>query len=203
VVAVKSQGARDDGVVSDAKRGDPEAWRALYGAVAGRLLGWLRTQSMLDPALDADDIANEAWLVAARRISAFNGTIDDFAGWVFVIARNLTVNTNRRSIRRSTIPTDIDPRLLAARELASGQAADSDAGDTVRRLLGHLKAREREVVACIDIMGLDVETTARILEVSRPAVRAAHHRGLRRLQTLLTDTPDSRATTRSAMDGRS
>jgi RNA polymerase sigma-70 factor (ECF subfamily) len=157
---VKSQPKRDDEVVAAAKRGDPDAWRVLYTAVAARLMGWLRTQSMLDPALDADDIANESWLVAARRMSSFQGSTDDFAGWLFVIARNQIVNTNRRSIRRSTMPTDNDPRLLSDAPFTVDTQSDSDGGDDVRRLLSLLKPRERDVVACIDIMGLDIETTA-------------------------------------------
>ena len=46
-----------------------------------------------------------------------------------------------------------------------------------------LPPRERDVVGCIDGLGLDVEATARALGISAVAVRVARHRGLRRLRS--------------------
>jgi RNA polymerase sigma-70 factor (ECF subfamily) len=156
---------------------------------------------MLDSALDAEDIAHEAWLVAARRIATFHGDTDDFAGWLFVIARNQVMNTNRRSIRRATTPAGVDPQVLTDEQPIADNPADADAGDSVRRLLDHLRPRERDVVACIDIMGLDVETTARQLGMSRPAVRVAHHRGLKRLEAMLVKAPDDRSSQPNIIEG--
>ncbi len=51
-------------------------------------------------------------------------------------------------------------------------------------LLSHLSERERQVVACIDVVGLDVAATAAALQMSATAVRVARHRGLRRLRAL-------------------
>ena len=136
--------------------GDEGAWRELYSALGGRLVGWLRSQSTLDSAMDADDIANEAWLTAARRIAEFTGSIDDFAGWIFVIARNLLVNIGRRSVRRATNPTSLDPRELVDDLPSDDEGAQVDAQDWIRRTARPAEPRERDVVACIDIAGLDV-----------------------------------------------
>jgi RNA polymerase sigma-70 factor (ECF subfamily) len=43
-------------------------------------------------------------------------------------------------------------------------------------------------VGCIDVIGLDVATTARALGMSTTAVRVARHRGLRRLRAIGTLT---------------
>jgi RNA polymerase sigma-70 factor (ECF subfamily) len=180
-----SRSTSDDAVISGAKQAQPHAWRELYALVSGRLTGWLRTQSMLDPALDVDDLANEAWMIAARRIAEFTGDTDDFAGWMFVIARNLVVNANRRSMRRNTIPTDVDPRLLESEPVGDDSAVDVDATDWVRRLMSHLSPREYDVVALVDVAGLDMETTSRLLGISRTAVKVAHHRAMKRLQSVL------------------
>jgi RNA polymerase sigma-70 factor (ECF subfamily) len=119
-------------------------------------------------------------MTAARRIADFSGTDDDFAGWLFVIARNLCANANRRSQRRATTPTDVDPRHLV-RHRAEDDADAVAAADWIQRTLAHLSPRERDVVAAIDIAGLDIDTTSRLLSISRAAVRAAHHRAMRRL----------------------
>jgi RNA polymerase sigma-70 factor (ECF subfamily) len=181
--------ADDHPLVLAAKEGDPTAWRALYEAVGGRVLGWLRTQSLLDSAQDADDLASETWLVAARKIADFSGDLDDFTGWIFVIARNLTVNSNRRARRRGTVPTDVD-RLLGVDAAADDDFAAADAMDWVAHALRQLTPRERDVVAALDVADLDVATTSRLLGMSRTAVRVAHHRAIRRLAAILaTDEP--------------
>lgn len=169
----------DDGVVQRAKRGDAEAWRELYVAHGGRLVVWLGTRPSGDAAVSPEDLAAEAWLTAARRIPDFTGTGDEFAGWLFGIARNLSANTRRRSQRRATSPAAEPPD-----QAGTGPEPELAARDWVAHVLRGLPPRERDVVACIDVVGLDVESTARALEMNPVAVRVAHHRALRRLRRL-------------------
>ncbi len=172
----------DDGVIQRAKAGDAAAWRELYRAHAGRLVVWLGTRPSGDSAITPDDVAAEAWLTAARKIPEFTGTADEFAGWLFGIARNLSTNTRRRSGRRLTTPTAFDGNEHGG--LVDGPEPELVARDLVTRTLAVLSPRERDVVACLDVVGLDVEATARALSISPVAVRVAHHRGLRRLRRL-------------------
>ncbi len=168
----------DDELVRRAKRGDSTAWRELYRAHAGRLVVWLRTRPSGDVAVAPEDLAAEAWLTAAQKIADFTGTGDQFAGWLFGIARHLAANTQRRSVRRDTHPA-ADPGPPASVE---GPEPELVARDWVNRALAGLPPRERDVVACIDVVGLDVESTARALDISQVAVRVARHRGLARLR---------------------
>jgi RNA polymerase sigma-70 factor (ECF subfamily) len=168
----------DDDLVREAKTGDPDAWRELYRAHAGRLVTWLSTRQSDDAALSAEDLGAEAWLVAAQKIQAFHGTSSQFAGWLFGIARNLTANTRRRSARRRTDPTLLEGPL----ELPAPSTSDAEGDAWVRAALACLPPRERDVVGCIDGLGLDVEATARALGMSAVAVRVARHRGLRKLR---------------------
>lgn len=74
---------------------------------------------------------------------------------------------------------------------------DSPEGEVVgqaetRRLLAMLSPREAEVIACLEVVGLDVAATARALEMTPTAVRVARHRGLRRLRAVLTDQEQER-----------
>lgn len=179
----------DDDVVAAAKRGDPEAWRALYREHAGRLLVWLSTRPTGDAAVAPDDLAAEAWLVAAERIQSFDGTSSQFAGWLFGIARNLGANTWRRGRRRETFPTDL--RALPEQPTVAGPEAAHAAQDWVVRALSTLPPRERDAVGCLDVVGLDVAATALALGISPVAVRVARHRGLRRLRQVEgPDRPD-------------
>ena len=172
-------------VVARARVGDPAAWRELYSSHAGRLIRWLGSMPSGDVAADAEDIASEAWLTAAHKIATFSGSSSDFAGWLFGIAHNTSLNTLRRSARRATSPHPVDPDHAQAWGVTEDASAQVVGADFTRRLLTHLPPREAGVVASLDVVGLDVATTARALGISRTAVRVARHRGLGRLRKLL------------------
>lgn len=169
----------DDQLIARAKQGDPDAWRDLYRTHAGRLVAWLSTRPSGDSAAAPEDIAAEAWLVAAQKVADFDGSTSAFAGWLFGIARNLSATTARRSARRRTDPTAADATL----ELPVDDATMVvDAQDWARHALAALPPRERDVVGCIDGLGLDTAATAQALGISEVAVRVARHRGLRKLR---------------------
>lgn len=170
----------DDDLIHRAKSGEGDAWRELYRAHAGRLVVWLRAVTSGDVALGPDDVAAEAWLVAASKIADFHGTGEEFGGWLFGIARKVTANARRRSGRRATFGAS--PEDLDAFAAPVAPSEDVERLAWVRSLLADLPRREREVVGCIDVIGLDIATTARALGMSATAVRVARHRGLRRLR---------------------
>jgi len=184
-VAAESRRRGDDEVIERAKQGDAEAWRTLYRAHAGRLVVWLSARPSGDAAYSPEDLAAEAWLTAAAKIGGFNGTLDEFAGWLFGIARKLSANSYRRHARRNTYPADRVPEP----GYDAGLEPQLAARDWVDRLLASLPARERDVVACVDVVGLDVAATARALGISQVAVRVAHHRAIGRLRREATESP--------------
>jgi RNA polymerase sigma-70 factor, ECF subfamily len=171
----------DDDVVARAKDGDPEAWRELHRAHAGRLLAWLSTRPSGDSMVAGEDVAAEAWLVAATRIADFHGTSSEFAGWLFGIARKIGGSTRRRSERRRTDPSDphdADGHLPAAPDPVLALAGQ----DWVRHAIASLPPRERDVIGLVDGLGFDNSAAATTLGISAVAVRVARHRGLRRLR---------------------
>lgn len=177
--------AVDDHTIAQAKAGDHAAWRALYTAHAGRLLVWLRTLPSGDPGIAAEDLAAEAWLTAASKIADFRGTSSDFAGWLFGIARLHARNAARRSARRRTTPAAIETLELTQSNAPSQSGhVSADSEGWIAWLLSHLSERERQVVACLEVVGLDVATTATALGINASAVRVAHHRGLKKLRAV-------------------
>jgi RNA polymerase sigma-70 factor, ECF subfamily len=172
---------RDDALVAAAKAGEPEAWRTLHRAHAGRLISWLSIRPSGDSMVTAEDVAAEAWLVAASKIADFHGTGDDFAGWLFGIARRIGGSTARRSARRRTSPGEVADHL----PVVPDPTLELDGGDWVREALASLPPRERDVVGLVDVLGLDTCGAATALGISAVAVRVARHRGLRRLRAHL------------------
>lgn len=174
-----------DGLVAAARSGDQAAWRQLYALHDRRLTVWLRSLPRADAATSPEDTAAEAWLTAASKIGEFRGADDDFAGWLFTIARNHASNTRRTALRRRTDPVAVQVAPDAAFGVTRDVAPDLDGQDRTRQLLAQLSPREAEVIACIDVVGLDVASTARALGMGPTAVRVARHRGLGRLRRLL------------------
>ncbi|MCW2756781.1 MAG: sigD 2 [Nocardioidaceae bacterium] len=176
--------AGTDDFATRARRGDEEAWAALYARHHRRLVTWLTTLPAADAASSPEDIAHEAWLTAAEKIATFRGGDDDFAGWLFGISRNHLLNRRRTAARRATHPTDVhrDDDFWGTAPDPSSDVLDAD---TVKQLLAQLSTREAEVVACIDVVGLDVASAARALGISSTAVRVARHRALGRLRGLI------------------
>ena len=173
----------DDDLVAAAKDGDPDAWRELYRAHAGRLLVWLEHRSPQDTTAHAEDLASEAWLTAARKLASFHGDSDEFAGWLFGIARKLAANARRSSGRRRTSPSETI--AYDADRPVPGPETSIPGDDWVRSALACLSPRERDVVTCTEVVGLDVAATAEALGMTSVAVRVTRHRALKRLRSSL------------------
>jgi RNA polymerase sigma-70 factor (ECF subfamily) len=173
----------DDPVVAAAKDGDPEAWRELYRAHAGRLVVWLAARASSDSAISAEDVAAETWLTAAAKIKTFSGSSHDFGGWLFGIGRKLAANTRHRDARRRTDAVPDVPDLVGLDGIEDQVAGQH----RVRALLAELSPRERDVLACLEVVGLDVAQTAEALGMTAVAVRVARHRALNRLRRLVGD----------------
>jgi RNA polymerase sigma-70 factor, ECF subfamily len=133
-----------------------------------------------------EDLAAETWLTAARRIADFRGSSSEFASWLFGIARLQARNADRRTSRRRTAPATTDTLDLTA-DTEPAASAGPEADGWIAWLLSHLPERERQVVTCIDVVGLDVASTATALRMTSGAVRAAHHRAIKRLRSLGAD----------------
>lgn len=174
----------DDDIVAAAKHGDATAWRELYRAHAGRLLLWLEARGTVGGEA-ADDVAAAAWLVAAEKVADFHGCSDDFGGWLFGIARNHSANAWRRA---STRTRKLD-ELATATEAAPGPEYGLIADEWVRQALASLPPKERDVIACMEVLDLDASTTADVLDMTAVSVRVARHRALKRLRTGLTAVP--------------
>jgi RNA polymerase sigma-70 factor (ECF subfamily) len=122
-------------------------------------------------------VAAQSWLIGAATVADYPGDVDELGGWLFGIARRVAANSRRRSGRRRTDP------------VAETPAPEIDGPDVtipdqvwIRDLLAGLTPRERDVVACVDVVGLSAADTARALGITQVAVRVARHRALRRLR---------------------
>lgn len=107
--------------------GDEAAWRTLYDGVHAALWAYVvwRCAGRRDL---AEDITQETWLVAVRRLCEFDPVRGPFAAWLRGIAANALRNHFRARRLRATLPLeghdltetpkDVDQAELIARALA-------------------------------------------------------------------------------------
>jgi RNA polymerase sigma-70 factor (ECF subfamily) len=185
-----------DSVLSDAQRGDSEAFRVLYRSTQPRLLRYLR--ALVGD--DAEDVASEAWLQVARDLQDFEGDHEGFRGWVVTIGRHRAIDHVRRYNRRlPATPMPVEElRGLAAADDTAASALEAVSTDAAVRLIATLPAAQAEAVLLRVVVGLDAESAAKVLGRRPGAVRTAAYRGLRTLARLLEQAGDTRA---AGLDG--
>jgi RNA polymerase sigma-70 factor (ECF subfamily) len=168
--------------VQAAQEGDEAAFRQLYRALQPALLRYLTV--LVGP--DAEDVASESWLQIARDLDTFSR--GDVRAWAVKIARNRALDHLRRQRRRPAVPVPM--QSLSHLPGADDTAARADEGMTTGRalaLIAALPQPEAEAVLLRVVVGLDSPSAARVLGKRAGAVRTAAHRGLRRLERLLTE----------------
>ncbi len=166
-------------LVTQAQRGDSDAFRALYRDVQPRILRYLR--ALVGD--DAEDIASETWLNVARDLNGFEGDDDNFRGWVTTIARHRALDHKRSASRRvHTIPVPAEELIgLAASDDTATRAIDAVATNNALRLIASLPPDQAEAVLLRVVVGLQATTVAEVLGKRPGAVRTAAYRGLRAL----------------------
>lgn len=131
---------------------------------------------------DAEDVASQVWLDAARGLGRFEGDETGFRCWLFVIARRRAANEYRRIARVRTVAAGPDVDEQPARDDPEAEAVNRLAGDEAARLIVRLlPSLQAEVVLLRLIAGLSVEETAALVKKKPGTVRVLQHRALRTL----------------------
>jgi RNA polymerase sigma-70 factor (ECF subfamily) len=96
-----------------AKRGDEDAWRALFErhADAAYRFAYVRTGRHRER---AEEAVQEAWMIAVRRLGSFDARRGSFGAWLQGILTNVLANQYRRWARRDTSETSLDSVAAAS-----------------------------------------------------------------------------------------
>lgn len=172
----------DDGpLVERARSGDADA----FGALVKRHLraAYAVALAQVGEPSDADDVAQEAFVVALERLDQCRDP-SRFSAWLLAIVRTRALNLRRAQRVRRAAP------LEAAEAVAAGGSPDRDAERSLLRgrlseALGGLTPVQREVVLLHDLEGWTHREIARTLDVAEATSRYHLFRGRRALRDLL------------------
>ena len=173
-------GQAAEGLVERARRGDQEAWAALYTSVYARLVSFAHRR--LGNADLARDAVSETMARAVTRIDTYVGTDEGFAPWLFGICRHVVVDIQRQTYR------PLPPGLLRSDVDGPGPAEavlDAEEQAQVRAAFARLDPDERELLELRVVGGLSSAEVAAALGKQPGTVRMAQMRALGRLRTFL------------------
>ena len=167
---------RERGLRSAVLAGDERAWQTWYDAsFAGlyRYVCW-RCAGLRDV---ADEVVQETWLTAVRRIGAFDPDKASFAAWLRGIAANV-VRNHFRGVRRAapTVPLDGSEAAPCSDHTDKERIAQALAAMSERHE-GVLRAKyleQRSVADIADDWGETQKTIESLLSRARDVFREAY-----------------------------
>jgi RNA polymerase sigma-70 factor (ECF subfamily) len=181
-IAVESQG--DGELVRRVRRGDESA----FGVLVERYqrAAYAVAYSVTGRHEDAEDAAQESFLVALRRLEECRSP-ERFAGWLMTIVRNRARNLVRRESLRETdqVPagassgTPTPDRVTETRELRG----------LLREALAGLPEMQREIVLLHDLEGWKHREIAERLGLPPGTVRSHLHFARKALREVLSASP--------------
>jgi RNA polymerase sigma-70 factor (ECF subfamily) len=168
---------RERGLREAVLAGDEQAWRQWYDECCDGLYAYVlwRCGGLRD---HADELAQDAWLTAVRRLASFDPAQGSFPGWLRGIAAGLARNHFRRNGRRRVVS-------LVGDRPAAEDAARRERAEEVARVLAELpeqyeavlRAKYLEGAAVAEIAqarGESVKAVESLLTRARQAFRSAY-----------------------------
>jgi RNA polymerase sigma-70 factor, ECF subfamily len=170
-------------LVSEAKKGNTEAFAGIYDLYAQRIFRYVRMK--IQNRSEAEDLLQEVFVRAWRGLPNFDPRAGKFAAWLYRIASN-TVNDHFRRVYRSPKTVEFTEGTdVGFEEPAKEALANESEMIEVRRAMSHLPPQYREVLELRFIQEFSVAETAKVMRRSRLAVRLAQVRALKKLRLLL------------------
>ena len=171
--------ADESALISAARDGEAESFAQLFDryytmihAFSFRLCG---------RAADADDIAQETFIKAARALGGFRG--GDFRSWLYRIAANCARDFHRDAARRARLEEQSAEEWRTESEGRGGDVA------AVAEALAGLAPDHREAVVLVYYEGLNHAEASRVLGCAETTVSWRLFRAKRQLKSLLSRQP--------------
>jgi len=173
-------------LVERCRRGDLLAFEELYRAHAGRLFSV--ACRMLGNTADAEDLLQEIFLTAHRKLESFRGE-SSLGTWLYRLATNQCLDYLRSRAARAGHVTDAlddDPTLADA---GSNRLADQTVTKMdLERALARLPEGCRAAFVLHDIEGLEHREVGDVLGIAEGTSKSQVHKARLRLRAILRET---------------
>ena len=176
----------DAALVAQAASGSEHAFRALYRAYV-RPVFWL-AHGLLGNTADAEDITQETFLVAWRKLPGMELASDSLLPWLATICRFQSANRMRVQRRdrehtaaaaEDTLPSTVD---------VEQQVIDAELADRILREVGDLSPLDQDIFRLCAAEGYAYQAAADELGVAHGVVRNRLSRIRTRLRTVVKES---------------
>ena len=184
----------DHALIRRAQKGDQQAMSLLYGRYRGKVLNYV--YRFTGNRATAEELTQETFLRVVHNLPRYRPT-GSVAGWIYRIAKNLSLNTLRDSKEDLEISLD-EPLVLGDEESVNRAEAIANPGPrpdqeavrseqerAIQRSLLKISPRYREAVILCDVEGYPYREVAQILNCSINTVASRLARGRAQLARLL------------------
>ncbi|RYZ08048.1 MAG: RNA polymerase sigma factor [Myxococcales bacterium] len=160
----------------------------LYAGYFHHVTRWVRALGC--PAADLDDLAQETFLIARRRLSQFEG--GNTAGWLYRIAQNVTRSHRRKVWLRRAL--HLDPELSPSRATEPSPVEAYERRESRRQIqliLSKMTERRRVAFFLFEVEGYSCEEIAQLEGVALNTIYTRLHHARRDFMTLLAQAEGS------------
>jgi len=169
----------EERIILDAQHGKSESFRRLVERYQHPIFQMIF--NLVHDSHAAEDISQDVFIAAYRKISTFDPMRSKFATWLFTIARNKSINHLRKKKRdlsrvHGETATDADPCRLACKEELFQKLDDS---------LKQLPLRQQRAFVLAEFENLPYEEIAQIECISIGTVKSRIHRAKQKLRHAL------------------
>ena len=175
----------DAELVASARAGDSQAFAALIGRYETRVVRLVRG---MVPESDVEDVTQDAFLKAFRKLSAFDGR-SSFYTWIYRIASNTAMDWRKRERHRRHAPLPEGPEgedAVPSRDAGPQAAARrNELAAAIDRAVANLPGHYHEIVVLREVQGLSYEEIAETLGISKGTVESRLFRARERLRERL------------------
>ncbi len=197
MIATAGCEAADAELVAAVRAGDDSAFEELYRRYQPRISRFVC--GMLHDSARCEDVAQEAFLSALRRMRATDAEIN-FKPWIYQIARNAAIDSYRRNNHAVEVSMDADDGLRASdRTRLVGLDGSPDAALVTKERMDHLQGAFDElsdvhtrVLVMRELEGMSYREIGQKLDLTRPAVESALFRARRRLESEYSELSEGR-----------
>lgn len=170
-------------IVTRAQEGDPDAFGQLYDRYVDTVFRYVHFRAGTHS--QAEDLTQETFVRALRRIGSVSWQGRDFGAWLITIARNLIADHYKSARFRLEIPTADMLDADRAEEGPENDVLDAMSSATLIDAVRELNPDQQECIVLRFLQGFSVTETAQAMGKNEGAVKALQYRAVRTLARLL------------------